>query len=607
MKHRRHLTMYCKLALVVLSLALTQACDTNNKQEVFQGDALARPYTHLNFQNNPDDFQFAVVGDRTGGGRSGVFEAAVDMLNLVRPEFVVNVGDVIEGYVEDESVLKTQWAETDGMLKQLDMPFFMVPGNHDVNLDPSEKVWFERVGANRSYSHFIYKDVLFLLISTEDPPKRDPSKDLADKYEQLKAGKVGSAEEANAIIVELEAWAGQVSISDAQVEYFKKVLEANPQVRWTIGFMHSPAWVQEDPGNFEKIESLLADRPYTMFAGHTHTYNLTRRNGRDYITMAMTGAAVPGNTVGHMDHVAWVTMTDNGPVVSNLLLNGILDKRGAVPSLQDSLLYRPRQITQTGLSLGIKSVPNLRDMGGYMTSDGDTVASGLVYRANQLSGISAADMEMLAALKLKNAYDLRTSEEKTKRPDELPPGVDYVWLDVLADSPQAGPAQLEKLMSDPKAANAELGGGKVEAGFKASYREFISLPSANKEFSKLFLALGDQQQVPAVFHCTTGKDRTGWAGAAFLTLMGVPKDQVYEDYLRSNDYILTAYKKVIDGFVAAGGDGEIPRAILGVKKEYLDAAFDEMQTKYGSIENYFSEGLGIDASQQKALRDLYLK
>jgi protein-tyrosine phosphatase len=269
-------------------------------------------------------------------------------------------------------------------------------------------------------------------------------------------------------------------------------------------------------------------------------------------------------------------------------------------------LFRPRQITQTGQSLGIKSVPNLRDLGGYKTRDGATVTAGLAYRANQLSGINPADMQKIAALKLKKAFDLRTEEEKTKRPDELPTGVEYVWLDVLADSPQAGPAQLENLMSDPAAANAELGGGKVEEGFKDSYREFVSLPSAQKEFSKLFLALGDEQQVPAVFHCTTGKDRTGWATAALLTLLGVPQDTVMEDYLHSNDYILPAYQSVIDGFVAAGGDKEIPLGILGVKQEYLEAAFDEMQTKYGTIETYFSDALGIDAAQQQALRNLYL-
>ena len=79
-----------------------------------------------------------------------------------------------------------------------------------------------------------------------------------------------------------------------------------------------------------------------------------------------------------------------------------------------------------------------------------------------------------------------------------------------------------------------------------------------------------------------------------------------EDYLRSNDYIIPAYQKVIDKFVAAGGEKSIPLAILGVQEEYLNASFDEMQKKYGTIENYFSEGLGIDAAQQKALRDLFL-
>ena len=80
-----------------------------------------------------------------------------------------------------------------------------------------------------------------------------------------------------------------------------------------------------------------------------------------------------------------------------------------------------------------------------------------------------------------------------------------------------------------------------------------------------------------------------------------------EDYLRSNDFIIPAYQKVIDDFVAAGGEEEIPLAILGVKKEYLDAAFDEMESKYGTLEKYFSEGLGIDAGQQRTLSELYLE
>lgn len=595
----------CALALVLVSLLLISVHASSHAKEVFRGEEGFKSYSHLRFQNNPDNFQFAVIGDRTGGHRPGVFTAAIDLLNLLQPEFVVSVGDLIEGYTEDKALLQSWWKEVDDELGRLQMPLFFVPGNHDINIGPSEKVWFDRVGLSRSYSHFIYKNVLFLLISTDDPPKK-PTKKMEDDYKQIKLGKVKPSK-AMAIVEGLEKWAASVNISDAQVEYFKKVLEANTNVRWTFAFMHSPAWDQEDPANFKKIDSLLADRPYTMFAGHTHTYKYIHRKGRDYITMGVTGGLLPAHqSVGNMDHLAWVTMTDKGPSIGNLLLNGIVDKRGAVPSLEDFLVYRPRQISLTGQSLGIKSVPNLRDLGGYKTGDGRTVAAGLVYRSNQLSGISKDDMKKLAQLNLKNAYDLRTEEERKERPGELPREVNYVWLDVLADSPQAGPAQLEKLMKDPKAANAELGGGKVEEGFKKSYREFVSLPSARLEFRKLFISLGDPKQLPALFHCTTGKDRTGWAAASFLTLLGVPKDKVMEDYLRSNDYILPAYKKVIDDFVKSGGDPAIPRAILGVKKEYLEASFDEMQKKYGTIEKYFSEGLGINAAKQQALRDLYL-
>jgi len=259
-----------------------------------------------------------------------------------------------------------------------------------------------------------------------------------------------------------------------------------------------------------------------------------------------------------------------------------------------------------GLSLGIASVPNLRDLGGYKTNKGATVVSGLIYRSNQLAAISPEDMEKIAQLGLKNDYDMRTEAERTPLPDELPPGVNNVWLDVLKDAEGSAPTNLMALMQNPMEGNKELGDGKIEAVFIQSYRDFVSLPSAKIAYHELFTSMADENKIPALFHCTTGKDRTGWAAAAFLTLLGVPMETVMEDYLRSNDYILPLYKEVIDGYVAGGGEPSIPQAIFGVKAEYLEASFDEMETNYGTIENYFSEGLGIDAKAQKVLHDLYL-
>jgi protein-tyrosine phosphatase len=161
-------------------------------------------------------------------------------------------------------------------------------------------------------------------------------------------------------------------------------------------------------------------------------------------------------------------------------------------------------------------------------------------------------------------------------------------------------------MVNPTQANAALGGGKVEAMFAEAYRDFVILPSAQAAYAQLFAALGEQDTLPALFHCTTGKDRTGWAAAALLLLLGVPEDVVMQDFLRSNEYLLPAHQEQIDAFVAAGGDPAIPPAILGVKADYLEAALAEMEQQYGTIERYFAEGLGIDAAGQQALRAIYL-
>ena len=260
-----------------------------------------------------------------------------------------------------------------------------------------------------------------------------------------------------------------------------------------------------------------------------------------------------------------------------------------------------------GTSLGIASVANLRDAGGYRTADGSVVRLGIAYRSNQLNPVSPDDMKKIAALGLKNDFDFRTAEEREAKPDELPAGVKNVWLNVLADAKGHSPAEFEKVLRDPKTANAMLGGGKAAAALAQTYRDFITLRSANAAFRQLFIEMGDETQLPALYHCTAGKDRTGWASAALLTLLGVPEDKVYEDYLRSNDYILPAYKTFIDRFVAAGGDPSLLQDILGVKAEYLRASFDQVKTQYGSIENYFSKGLGIDRAGQQKLRDRFLQ
>jgi len=260
-----------------------------------------------------------------------------------------------------------------------------------------------------------------------------------------------------------------------------------------------------------------------------------------------------------------------------------------------------------GQNLGIASVPNLRDVGGYRTHDGKVVRRGVVYRSSQLSGIGLEDLERIAALGLKCDFDLRTAQEAAALPDELPAGIERVALNVFADAGDADPALLETLLQNPAEANAAFGSGRMDAMLERAYRSFVSLPSATQAFGQLFASLADPTRLPALFHCTTGKDRTGWAAAVLLTLLGVPKETVMEDYLRSNDYTLPHYQPVIDRFVAAGGEPAIVAALFGVKPAYLEAAFGEVRQRHGSFERYLPDGLGIDDATERALRRLCLE
>ncbi len=266
---------------------------------------------------------------------------------------------------------------------------------------------------------------------------------------------------------------------------------------------------------------------------------------------------------------------------------------------------RPAPGESLGSALHLAALPNLRDIGGYRTRSGATVVEGLLYRSNAPSGLGSGDIAALARLGLKSDYDLRTAEEARAKPDAVLAGVRYARFDVLADSRAMSPAEIERLLHDPKKANAVLGRGRIDAIFTGAYREFVSLPSARTAYRSLFLALADRRNLPALVHCTGGKDRTGWAAAALLTLLGVPRQALMADFLKSNAYLMPQYRAAIDGFVARGGDREIALAIFGLKPGYLNAAFAEMTARYGTIERYFSDGLGLDAAQQKALRELY--
>jgi hypothetical protein len=259
------------------------------------------PWNHLKLNNSPENFQFAIVTDRTGGHRPGVFEDAVRKLNLMQPEFVVSVGDLIEGYSRDKDKLNREWDEFDGFIDKLEMPFFYLPGNHDYTNEVMAEIWEKRFGA--SYYHFVYQDVLFLCLNSE---------------ESMKGSNLGGIEK-------------------PQYQYIKEALAQHPDVRWTLVFMHQPLWLFDNSRYWNDVELLLNERKHTVFVGHHHHYVKYERNNSNYFMLATTGgiSKLRGPNFGEFDHMVWVTMTDNGPVIANLLLQGVWDENVVTEELTD--------------------------------------------------------------------------------------------------------------------------------------------------------------------------------------------------------------------------------------------------------------------------------
>ena len=255
-----------------------------------------------------------------------------------------------------------------------------------------------------------------------------------------------------------------------------------------------------------------------------------------------------------------------------------------------------------GSLIPMASVANLRDLGGWPTTGGGRVRFGLLYRSTELSRLSGDDEAALARLGVRTVFDLRTGAERSASPDRVPPGATHLVADVLADSTDAAPAALAEVLTDPAAAQRLLGDGRAAELFARAYREIVSLPSALAAYRLLVTEIAREPRRPALFHCTTGKDRTGWAAASVLLLLGVSEEDVLRDYEYTNRDLLPALAPLMERFRSAGGDPELLRPVLDFDRAYLQAALDEMRTRFGSVEGYFADGLGVDAAVRDALR-----
>jgi len=248
--------------------------------------------------------------------------------------------------------------------------------------------------------------------------------------------------------------------------------------------------------------------------------------------------------------------------------------------------------------LPLEGPDNFRDLGGYATADGRRVRWGRLYRSNELSGLTHDDLDYLSRLGLKLVCDFRSDRERTRKPDAAIEPAPRLSLDLPVDSEGVDPAALrEKIRTGGVAA---LGAEKL---MRAAYRSFVSEHSAR--WAAMLRRLAQPELLPALVHCTAGKDRTGFAAALVLLTLGVPEQAVFEDYLMTNRY-RAAFQSFVLRWVPLYSlfrtKSEDLLPLLEARREYLQTSLDAIDELYGSLDAYLADGVGVTPEILAALQ-----
>lgn len=266
------------------------------------------------------EIRFVVLGDRCGIAIPGVFEKALELTKQLNPDFILSVGDLIEGYWANEEDAHAEWLQMEELIETLELPFFFTAGNHDYGNELMVKVWRERKGFE--YYAFRYKNNLFVVVNSEETLK-SMSEEEETGFREI--AKLAQSDPEKAIHIVRSAYKDmaedskhnhktnpdllRAELSNDQLTFFEKVLKVNEDVNWTFVTMHTPAWKGNNP-QFKKLENLLCTRKHTIFAGHLHQLEFYEKEGANRIQMGRTGSIPHGEGKHDLNHIMLVTIKE---------------------------------------------------------------------------------------------------------------------------------------------------------------------------------------------------------------------------------------------------------------------------------------------------------
>ncbi|GJM61840.1 tyrosine-protein phosphatase [Persicobacter diffluens] len=247
-------------------------------------------------------------------------------------------------------------------------------------------------------------------------------------------------------------------------------------------------------------------------------------------------------------------------------------------------------------NLAVSGEPNFRDIGGIKTKDGRQVKWGAIYRCGELKNVDKKGWQKLSSLNIATKVDFRGSQEREESPDAFPAklgATEYnLWID---------PGNMDefKAMLKDNSLTAEDGFQMLADMNRLFVREWAY------RYKEYFQILKNTEE-PLVFHCTAGKDRTGLCSALTLYALGVDMETILDEYEMSNHYRHGKNEELIKRFAFTGVSQDLMRSMMGVRRDCLAAAFDQMAVEYGSVDQFMAEALEVSEEDIAALKDKYL-
>lgn len=282
-----------------------------------------------------------------------------------------------------------------------------------------------------------------------------------------------------------------------------------------------------------------------------------------------------------------------GPSVETIdfsrpLLEG--DGAGTFPlAVSDSVRSYFQLITEKGKAiLAERHLPmtggyNFRDLGGFKTTDGRYVKWGKIIRSDDLYHLTEADLTYLASLPLISVVDFRAEAEVSQAPDKLPATTTGHYPYSITPGNLTASMDLSSLSSN-----------KGDSVMMEINIMLVSDTASIKRYTDYFTLLQNEKDIPLLFHCSAGKDRTGMAAALTLFALGVDEETIMKDYLSSNVYLGDKYREYIAKYPAL-------RSLFEVKSEYIQAGIEWVKKEYGTVENYLGKVLHVDTEKLKVM------